>query len=66
MGSDRSRVMRAAFAMTLAGALVASVASPAFAQQPSASDRETARSLMAEGRDKRDAGDLHQASPRSD
>lgn len=30
----------------------------AFAQQLSASDRETARALMAEGREKRDAGDL--------
>lgn len=58
MGSDRSRAMRAAFAI---GFAVAFVASPAFAQQATASDRETARSLMAEGRDKRDAGDLQGA-----
>lgn len=47
---------RAAFAMSLAAGLFAS--SPARAQQPTASDRETARALMAEGREKRDAGDL--------
>ena len=55
MGSDRSRAWRAAFAIPFATILHAS---PAFAQQPNASDRETARSLMAEGREKRDAGDL--------
>jgi hypothetical protein len=62
MGSDRSRATRAAFAMSFSIVLFAS--SPALGQpaqqpqQPTASDRETARALMAEGRDKRDAGDL--------
>jgi hypothetical protein len=55
MGSDRRRAWRAAFAIPFAAILFAS---PSFAQQPTASDRETARSLMAEGREKRDAGDL--------
>jgi hypothetical protein len=55
MGSERAH--RAAFAVPLAILLFASEA--AFAQQqPSASDRETARALMAEGREKRDAGEL--------
>src|SRR5262249_49902102 len=56
MGSKRGRAHRAAFAVPLAVLLFASNA--AFAQQPSASDRETARALMAEGRERRDAGDL--------
>jgi hypothetical protein len=54
MVSDRSRASRAAFAMSMA---VFFFACPALAQ-PTASDRETARALMAEGREKRDAGDL--------
>jgi hypothetical protein len=62
MGSNRSRAYRAVFAIPVLAVLVSS---QAFAQQPpaqpTASDRETARSLMAEGRDKRDAGDLHAA-----
>lgn len=59
MASERSRATRAAFAMSVVVALFASA--PALAQQqqqPTASDRETARALMAEGREKRDAGDL--------
>jgi hypothetical protein len=59
MGSSRSRAGRAAFAMSAAVVLFAS--STVLAQQPApptASDRETARALMAEGREKREAGDL--------
>lgn len=57
MGSRGGRARRAARAVPLAVFLLASSAAHA-QQQPSASDRETARALMAEGRDKRDAGDL--------
>jgi hypothetical protein len=54
MGSRRSR---AAFAVPFA-VLLFSSQSVLAQQQPSASDRETARALMSEGREKRDAGDL--------
>jgi len=42
-------------------ALTACLASPAFAIDPSAADRESARAYMADGRSKRDANDLRAA-----
>lgn len=58
MGSDRRRGVHAA-AIAL---FVVATAGPAWGQaQPTAADRETARALMAEGREKREAGDLASA-----
>ncbi|MBB1180651.1 hypothetical protein DSM05_16030, partial [Pseudomonas sp. FW305-3-2-15-E-TSA4] len=41
--------------------LISSLTVSAFAADPTAADRETARTLMASGRTKRDAGDLNGA-----
>lgn len=58
MGSRRVRLTLSAIA------LVSMVAAPAAAASTSAADRETARSMMQEGRDLRDKGDLKGALQR--
>jgi hypothetical protein len=58
MGSRRVRLM-----MT-AGAVAAMLIAPTASAQVSAADRETARSMMQEGRDLRDKGDLKGALQR--
>ena len=58
MGSRRVRLTLAATAMA------ALLAAPSAGAQPSAADRETARSMMQEGRDLREKGDLKGALQR--
>lgn len=53
MGSRRARFLGVAL-----GAILASLSAPAYAGEPTATEKDTARGLMADGRTKRDANDL--------